>query len=385
MHADAIALVTEDRRTAEEVSRLAAVCGRAVEHHPPAALPRVWRSAAALLLDRTCARRAVELGVPGRNSVAVLLGDTGVDEWRTALRIGARHAFRLPEDESGLLDWLVGAGDGSPPEPGRVLAVLGGCSGAGASVFAAGCAVQAARSGSRAVLVDGDRYGGGADLLVGAEHEAGLRWSGVPAAGTAVGVRQLHAALPEMRLGAGRLHVLSCDRESPDHGLTADAVSAVVAAGRDAGDTVVCDLPPRPDPAASAALALADLVLLVVRPEVRACAAAARTAAHVRESTGGAVRLIARTADGSALSAADARELVGVPLLAAVRSSRTLPGYLERGRFGRSVLTRRGSLARAVRAALAELGATTGPAPVGADDRDTPPADAHGNEPVGAR
>lgn len=356
MHTESIALITEDRCLAEEVSRLAAVCGRTVEHHPLAALPRIWRSAAALLLDGRGARRAAELGVVERNSIAVLLGETGPVECRSAVRIGARHAYALPAEESGLLAWLADAGGGGdPPEPGRVLAVLGGCSGAGASVFASGCAVRAADNGSSTVLVDADRYGGGVDLLVGAEREEGLRWSGIPAGGAAVGARQLHAALPAVRTGAGHVQVLSCDRENSDNGLTPEALSAVVATARDAGDTVVCDLPPRPDSAAEAALALADLVLLVVRPEVRACAAAARTAAHVRACTGGEVRLVVRTTHVSGLGAADASEVVDVPLLAVVRSSRALPVQLERGRLARSALVHRGSLGRAAGIALAEL------------------------------
>lgn len=362
VHAESIALITEDRCLAEEVSRLAAVCGRAVEHRPLTALPRVWRSATALLLDGKSACRAAELGVAERNSVAVLLGDTGPAECRSAVRIGARHAFCLPAEESGLLAWLADAGGGeSPPEPGRVLAVLGGCSGAGASVFAAGCAVRAADSGSRAVLVDGDHFGGGADLLVGAEREEGLRWSGVPEAGSAVGARQLHAALPAVRTAAGQLQVLSCDRENPDHGLTPEALSAVVAATRDAGDTVVCDLPSRPDHVTAAALALADLVLLVMRPEVRASAAAARTAAHVSARTGGAVRLVVRTMRSCDLGAAEASDVVGIPLLATVRSSRALPVQLERGLLARSALAHRGSFARAVQAALSELDGSSDP------------------------
>lgn len=387
MHAESIAVITEDRYLAEEVSRLAAACGRAVEHRALAALPRTWRNAGALLLDGRAARRAAELGVAERNSVAVLLGETGPVECRSAVRIGARHAFCLPAEESDLLAWLADAGGGGdPPEPGRVLAVLGGCSGAGASVFAAGCAVRAAGSGSRAVLVDADQFGGGADLLLGAERVEGLRWSGVPAAGAAFGVRQLHAALPVVRTGAGELQVLSCDRENPDRGLTPEALGAVVAATRDAGDTVVCDLPPRPDPASDAALALADMVLLVVRPEVRACAAAARTAAHVRPRTGGAVRLIVRTTRACGLGAADASEVVGLPLLATVRSSRALPAQLERGTLASSGFAHRGSLARAARGALAELDREPDPsADIAAGSDFDPVREPEHPAPVGAR
>ena len=59
---------------------------------------------------------------------------------------------------------------------GAAVAVVGGCGGAGASVLAAALAVTAVRHGGRALLVDCDPLGGGLDLVLGAEHVAGLRW-----------------------------------------------------------------------------------------------------------------------------------------------------------------------------------------------------------------
>ena len=55
---------------------------------------------------------------------------------------------------------------------GEVVAVIGGCGGAGASLFA----VALAQAATDALLVDLDPWGGGIDLLVGGEATPGLRW-----------------------------------------------------------------------------------------------------------------------------------------------------------------------------------------------------------------
>src|SRR5690349_916184 len=62
---------------------------------------------------------------------------------------------------------------------GLVLGVVGGSGGVGASSFAAVLAATAGRS----LLVDLDVAGGGLDVVLGIEAEAGARWSGLHLAG----------------------------------------------------------------------------------------------------------------------------------------------------------------------------------------------------------
>src|SRR5205814_44230 len=128
-------------------------------------------------------------------------GDNGDQQvCRGAGAVGAQHVAVLPDAEA----WLVGAlADAveSPADGGRVLAVVGGRGGAGASVFATAVAVAVAESGRHAMLVDCDALSGGLDLAVGAEKVDGLRWSGLTLASGRVSASALHAALPSARLG----------------------------------------------------------------------------------------------------------------------------------------------------------------------------------------
>jgi secretion/DNA translocation related CpaE-like protein len=165
----------------------------------------------------------------------------------------------------------------------------------------------------------------------------------------------LHAALPAPavgRRGTGELAVLSCDRGAG--GPAAGAVHAVIDAGRRAGETVVCDLPRHPSDAAAAALAAADLTVLVVPADVRSCAAAARVVAALTE-LGATPRLVVRGPSPGGVDADEVARSLGLSLLAAMRPEPGLARALERGEApGRP----RGPLATAARAVLAELHAT---------------------------
>jgi len=243
--------------------------------------------------------------------------------------VGAEHVISLPEAEPWLVAALAQAAEGGGGD-GAVLAVVGGRGGAGASVFAVATAVRAARSGERALLVDCDPLGGGVDLVLGAEDLGGLRW---PEIGTGTGrvpASALHAALPSPELdGPGGLAVLSCDR-SP-HGPSPAALTSVLEAGRRAGDTVVCDVPRYPTESAVAALAAADLTVLVVPADVRSCAAAARAAAVVAEHGGPSAGLVVRGPAPGGITPEEIAIALDLPLVAAMRAERGLARSLERG------------------------------------------------------
>jgi secretion/DNA translocation related CpaE-like protein len=347
-------LVTRESALAEEVSRLAAAVGGELEHTPsPAA--QAWRTAPLALLD--AAAVAVVDGLPRRRGVVVLCRDPTPDLWRAAFEVGAEHVLELPADEAGLIELLADAAD-VPAQDGRVLAVLGGCGGAGASVLATATAVVAARSGERALLVDCDPLGGGVDLAVGAEAADGLRWSGLAVNAGRLAASALHEALPKCRIGSGEISTLSCDRDGPSTGLTPEAVRAVLGAGRRAGDTVVCDLPRTLPGAAAAGLRQADLAVIVVPAEVRACAAAARAVASVREHAAGPVRLVVRGPAPGGLRAADVARAVGAEVLAVMRPQPRLPAALDRGGLATTGPARRGPVTRAAREILTALNRT---------------------------
>jgi secretion/DNA translocation related CpaE-like protein len=217
-------------------------------------------------------------------------------------------------------------------------------------VFATAVAVAVAESGRHAMLVDCDALGGGLDLAVGAEKVDGLRWSGLTLASGRVPASALHAALPHARLGRrSNLTVLSCDRDGP--GPDAVAVRTICAAGRRAGDTVVCDVPRHQCEPGTAALEAADLAVLVVPAEVRACAAAAAVAARVSRH-GTALQLVVRGPAPGGITPGDVSRALDLPVLAAMRPQRGLGGALDRGAVpGQS----RGPLATAARQVMAAL------------------------------
>lgn len=345
---------------ADEVTRLAAAAGCDPHRITDFGHAReLWSGAALLLLDIEAAQVSAGSGLPRRDGVVVVCADGDPRVWRCAVAVGAQHVVELPAGEA----WLVGAlADAleSPADPGRVLAVLGGRGGAGASVFATAVAVAVAESGRHAMLVDCDALGGGLDLTLGAEQLDGLRWSGITLGGGRVPATALHAALPAPRLrGKGGLTVLSYDRpdyDRPDHdhagsGPDAVAVRTVCDAARRAGDTVVCDVPRYPAEPGTAALEMADLAVLIVPAEVRACAAAAAVAARVRRY-GVALQLVVRGPAPGGITPRDVSRVLDLPLLTAMRPQPGLGGALDRGALpGRS----RGPLSSAARQVLAAL------------------------------
>lgn len=337
----------------DAILRLAAAAGCELERAVDAtAARRRWADAPVVLLDAPAARHCTRSGLPRRGGVVVtVLGEPPPPIWREAVAVGAEHVISLPQAES----WLVAALSEAAEErqgPGPVVAVIGGRGGAGASVFAAAVAVTAVRDGGRALLVDCDPLGGGLDLTLGAEDLDGLRWPGLGVGGGRVPVAALHAALPAPpvgRRGSGELALLSCDRAAGSP--APSAVAAVVDAGRRGGEIVVCDLPRHPSNAAAAALAAADLTVLVVPADVRSCAAAARTAAMLAEH-GATTRLVVRGPAPGGVDADEVARALNLPLLATMRPEPGLARALERGEApGRS----RGPLATAARAVLAEL------------------------------
>ena len=186
------------------------------------------------------------------------------------IAVGAQHVLRLPEQERELIRELAEAADSARDDGlrGEVVAVIGGCGGAGASLFA----VALAQAATDALLVDLDPWGGGIDLLVGGEATPGLRWPDLALQGGRLNWSAVREALPRHR----GISLLSGTRRGYE--LDAGPVDAVVDAGRRGGVTVVCDLPRRLTDATQTALDAADLVVVVSPCDVRACAATATIA-----------------------------------------------------------------------------------------------------------
>lgn len=346
-------LMVFDPELLDTLLRLAAAAGcDLIRVADPAEARRRWLEAPVVLLDTPSARACADLGLPRRAGVIVAVrGEPPPDAWRHAVAIGAEQVISVPQAEAWLVAALTEAAEGRR-RGGAVVAVVGGRGGAGASVFAAALAVTAVRAGDQALLVDCDPLGGGLDLLLGAEGQEGLRWPQIGVNGGRVPATALHAALPSTPAagrGAGRISVLSCDRSS--HGPSPGAVTAVLEAGRRAGETVVCDLPRYPTDAALAALGVADVTVLVAPADVRSCAAAARVAEILAEQSAPAGVVVRGPAPGG-VEAGEVASSLGLPLLAAMRPEPGLARMLERGEPpGRP----KGPLAKAARTVLVEV------------------------------
>lgn len=342
----AVLAVLTDPAVRDEVDRMAAAVGVRVVHAGcgPAVSRKSWAAAAAVLLDEAGAQRCERAALPRRPRVIVLTAaEPATATWVSAIAVGAQRVLRLPGQDQELIRELADATESVRDEGprGDVIAVLGGCGGAGASLFAAGLAHAA----TDALLVDLDPWGGGLDLLVGAETVPGLRWPDLALRGGRLNWSAVREALPRHR----GISVLSGTRRAYE--LEPGPVDAVVDAGRRGGVTVVCDLPRRLTDAGQAALDGADLVVVVSPCQVRACASTAAMApplAALNPNLG----LVVRGPSPGGLRAGEVADIAGLPLLASMKAEPRLADQLERGGLRPG---RRSALAAAARRVLAVL------------------------------
>jgi secretion/DNA translocation related CpaE-like protein len=258
-------VLTADTELLDDVLGAAAAVGVAVDVAPDPGLCRPQWTAAPLVLVGSDLGAAVASSTL-RSRPGVLLvnrGEPTQEDRISAAQVGAEDLVMLPADETALLERLADVVE--PPKGGRIIGVLPGRGGAGASVLAAAIALTAADRGDAAWLVDLDPLGGGADAVLGAELAGGARWHELGSISGRLSSRALRDALPEV----GGVAVLSCSGE-PDVDPEPAAILAVLAATRRGGDTVVVDLPRRLGPR----LDFAQELLLVVPAELRAVLAA---------------------------------------------------------------------------------------------------------------
>ncbi|MCV7196508.1 septum site-determining protein Ssd [Mycobacterium angelicum] len=332
----------------DDLDRVAAAVGVRVVHTGAnsSVSRKTWAAAAAVVLDEAAADRCGRLALPRRGHVSVLTGtEAAPATWAAAIAIGAQHVLRLPAQEHDLIRELAEAAESARDDRphGQAVAVIGGCGGAGASLFA----VALAQAATDALLVDLDPWGGGIDLLVGGEATAGLRWPDLALQGGRLTWSAVREALPRHR----GISVLSGTRNGYE--LDAAPVAAVLDAGRRGGVVVVCDLPRRLTDATVAALDVADLVVLLSPCDVRACAAAA-TIAPVLAAINPNLGLVVRGPSPGGLRAAEVADIAGVPLLAWMRAQPRLAEQLDHGGLR---LRRRSAMAGAARRVLEVLGA----------------------------
>ncbi|MGI5211579.1 septum site-determining protein Ssd [Plantactinospora sp. CA-290183] len=318
--------MTSDNQLLDELLRLAAAGGTEVEvATDPAAARSRWAAAPLVLVGTDQAQPCLRARLPRRPRV-VLVGhaEPGDPGWELAELIGAEHVAMLPAAEPWLVDRFADSSAGGS-SPARVVAVIGGRGGAGASVLAGGLAVTAARLGLRTLLVDADPLGGGLDLVLGWEQLEGLRWPALTEADGRVDPPALVRALPSR----GDLVMLSWDRGDL-LALPTEAMATTMDAGRRGRDIVVVDLPRHLDDASVLALQAADQAFVLVPAELRATAAAARVAAVAAMHCVNLSVIVRGPAPGR-LKAREVARALDLPLVGTLRPEPGLCRSLERG------------------------------------------------------
>jgi secretion/DNA translocation related CpaE-like protein len=313
----------------------------------PGELRALWAGASIVLVGMDQAAGVAAQQLPRRAEVYVLGDDRAPAEaYRWSTPLGAA-VLLLPSGAT----WLAGVVadlSGQRPGSGRVICVVGGSGGAGASTCAGALAFVSAQTPRRTLLVDADPAGGGLDLLLGAERVAGWRWPRLAGARGHLG--DFAGRLPRVE----EVDVLSMARGEPsgEQGLSPASVKAVMLSAMRSHDLVVVDLPRCLGPASREAIRRADLVLLVVRDDIRGIAAA-------REIAGGAGRdgsrlaVLVRQGRSRTLDPQLVATGLGIDLLGTIADDQGVPAAAERGdppaRSGRS------PLAQVARRVLAEV------------------------------
>jgi secretion/DNA translocation related CpaE-like protein len=340
--------VTSDRSLLDDLLRLAAAGSVEVTVAPDPELARSdWSSAPFVLVGADSLARCAASGLSNRTAV-ILVTRAGRPEppWRSADSLRIEHVVVLPEAETWLVDRFADYAAGNPDRA-RVVALVGGSGGAGASVLATALAVTARRRSLDTLLIDGDPLGGGVDLALGWERMQGLRWPELLDASGRVNPPALVEALP----GEGSLAVLSFDRTVLT-GVPPEAMAAALDAGRRGRDLVVVDLPRRFDEASLLALTVAERCYVVVQAELRSCAAAQRIVAEAGRHCP-AMALVVRLLEPGGLRPSEIAEALDLPLAGVLTPEPRLTRAMATGYA--PARTGRGPLAELCRLLLVDL------------------------------
>ena len=309
----------------------------------PVAALSAWARAGVVLVGADLAADVVRLGPERREHVYVLARGQAPDAlFRCAVELGARQVVSLPASAGWVVDLLTDCTE-QRTTPGRLVGVVGGSGGAGATTLACALAQRAAASGP-AVVVDADPQGPGLDRILGMDRCEGFRWDALCSTTGRLSARAFHDALPRR----DRLGVLSWYAGSPPRSLQAFAVREALSAGRRGHDAVVVDLPRSGDQLVDEVAARCDHLVVVVAATLTGVAGAARMRARFADH--GSVGLVVR---GEQMDAADIGAVVGLPVLAQMRDQRGLDESVEAG-LG-PLRSTRGPLARAADAVWAGL------------------------------
>ncbi len=329
-----VAIVTADPDLLEDILSVTAAVGVEPEVYPdPSSLRRRWSEAATVLVGVDLAEPVAALRLPRRRDIVVVGRESDHEVLhRWSLHLGAAVVV-FPTGAAWLSGVLAGSG-GRGRGSGTILGVLGGSGGVGASTVAAALGVVAARERRSVLWVEADPYGGGLDLLLGAERLPGWRWPRLAGARGHLG--DLRGQLPNVE-GADLL-AMARGVGVGERDVGPEELEAVLLSAEHSHDLVIVDLPRCTGPAPQVALGLAGLVVVVVRADVRGAAAARELLRDL--DVGCPVGLVVRLDRSRSLDPVTVANGLELPLWAVCPDDRTIPVSAERGdppgRSGRS-------------------------------------------------
>ncbi len=277
-------LVTADSRIINIVQSIVDPLGIVVQVVTSPLISReTWESSEFVLVGSDLAGECVENLVARRAHLIVVhikeFTSTGLptepnserDIWRHAVALGAENVLELPTANFWLVDALSPFAAPDPVEAfpgGNMISIIGGSGGAGASTFAANLAAIALNEGMSSVVIDLDQFGGGIDLLLGAEEISGTRWPDIDPGSGRIAGETLTAALPKVN----GVSFLSQSRTALNEA-SPEVVAAVIDAARRAFDLVVLDLPREQSECNGVVIGQSLVTCVITRNHVRQIAA----------------------------------------------------------------------------------------------------------------
>ncbi|EPH03231.1 helicase/secretion neighborhood CpaE-like protein [Propionibacterium sp. oral taxon 192 str. F0372] len=224
-------LISRDRALSEIVESVAA----AAQVHLDLArdvdrIRAAWRGAPVVLIGSDLAATVLGMALPHRPGVHLCTTDAdSALAW--SMPLGA-PVLVLPQ-HTGFLSAVI-SGDQDAGRSAVVVRVIGGSGGVGATTFAAALALRGAHRSMSAALVELDEWGGGIDLVMGAEKTPGWRWPDLTAASGHLG--DITAHLPTV-LGVDLLAMRATSNTTPSNA----AINSVLASLRRSHQLVILD------------------------------------------------------------------------------------------------------------------------------------------------
>ena len=344
--------LTDDPGLLDALARAAAAAGVVpdVVRDASAAIGR-WATSIAVLIGADQLDELARLSLPRRSRVHVVTLGPGSDGvYRDALACGAESVLDVSGDEESVVDLLTDTADGGTASA-TVVGVVGGAGGVGASTFAAAMAIEVGVR-REVLLIDADRGGPGADLILGIDVGEGVRWEALAQVSGRLSARSLRESLPRHR----GTSVLTWSRDRPDP-LALPVLRAALAAGVRGFGVVVVDLPREPGPVAEDLLSRCDQVVVVSTMTVQALTSCTQVAHRVPADRSG---VLLRGRGG--ITDTEVERLLQRPVWHRMPDQSRLDEAIGLG-LG-PLRSRRGPLARAARriATVLDLGADPEPA-----------------------